>query len=375
MSGIHQFVPMLHVGDAVGQHTTAVQAALRARGVASEVYVELEDPETSARTRPARAYPGEAAPGDVLVYQFATASGLADWLCTRTEPLVVSYHNVTPPELFAPWDDGLARHQVRTMVQLASLAGRAALGVAVSRYNREDLVAQGYTATAVVPPAVDLPVGRAAGHGPDTGRPARRHGARWLAVGRLAPNKAVEDTIAALLAYRLRHDPDAELLVVGGTVVPAYTAALRSYAAELGLAGAVRFAGKVDDGTLAAAYESSDVLVVASEHEGYCLPVVEAMARDLPVVACRRGALPEVLGDAGVLLDDKDPVVMADAAHGLQVDGERRASLVAAGRRRLPELGLAGAGDRLADLLLALRDGSPWPDGVEVAEPSPAGPA
>jgi len=153
--------------------------------------------------------------------------------------------------------------------------------------------------------------------------------------------------------------------VVGSTPVPAYADALEQFAAELGLADAVRFAGKVDEDALADVYRTSDVLVVASEHEGFCLPVVEAMAQGLPVLACRRGALPEVLGDAGVLLENKDPVVTADAVHRLQTDDEWRSAVVAAGHRRLPALGLDDAGARLAGLLLAVRDGDPWPPGVD----------
>lgn len=369
MSGIHQFVPMLHVGDAVGRHAVAVRSVLRGRDYESEIYVELEDPETAGDTRPAAAYPAQASPGDLLVYQFATASGLADLLAARSEPLVVNYHNVTPPSLFAPWDDGLARHQVRAQTELARLARRAILGVAVSELNRADLVAQGFAATAVVPPVVELAACRPAGDP----RPPRQAGARWLAVGRLAPNKAVEDTVAALLAYRCRYDPEAELEVVGKPALSAYATALRQYAAELGLAGAVRFVGGVDDRALAAAYADADVLVVSSEHEGFCLPVVEAMAHGLPVVAYRQGALGEVVGGAGALLDRKDPLTVAEAVHRVQSDPKWRAELLAAGHERLAALGLAGAGARLADLLEAARSGGPWPEGVTVRRPPAAG--
>jgi len=369
VSGIHQFVPMLHVGDAVGRHATALQGLLRDRGIESEIYVELEDPETSGRTRRAAAYPEQASPGDLLVYQLATASDLAGWLASRPEPLVVNYHNITPPELFAPWDDGLARHQVKARFELQALASRASLAVAVSEYNRAELVDACFSATAVVPPIVELPAPAPPRFAwVDHSRP-RRRGARWLSVGRLAPNKAVEDTLAALLAYRLLHDPDAELVVVGKAAMPSYSAALHGYAADLSLAGAVRFAGKVDDQALAAAYAAADVLVVSSEHEGYCLPVVEAMAAGLPVVAYREGALHEVLGEAGVLLETKDPVVVADAIHRLQADDDWRERVVGAGHARLPALGLAGAGPRLVDLLVAARDGAAWPDAVSVSTP------
>ena len=365
MSGIHQFVPMLHVGDAVGQHTVAVRDILVARGIGSEIYVDLDDPETAEQTRPASSYPSRAQVGDVLVYQLATASELAERLAGRTERLVVNYHNITPPPLFAPWDDGLARHQVQAHAELRRLAARAVLGVAVSELNRGDLVDADFAATAVVPPVVQLP----AEGGPSAAnseRAARRQGAKWLAVGRLAPNKAIEDTVAALLAYRLRHDPAAELLVIGKPALPGYAAALRRYVADLGLIDAVHFVGRVSDAVLTAAYADADVLVVSSEHEGFCLPVVEAMAHGLPVVAFREGALPEVLGDGGVLLYSKDPLAVADAVRRLQTDDPWRAQRVAAGRAHLPSLGLATAGERLVDLLMAVRDGAPWSEEVTV---------
>ena len=145
--------------------------------------------------------------------------------------------------------------------------------------------------------------------------------------------------------------------MVGRPVVPAYSRALSHFVVELGLAGAVRFAGTLDDGALAAAYRESDVLVVSSEHEGFCLPVVEAMAFGLPAVAHRQGAVPDVLGDAGVLVDDKDPLTVADAVARLQTDAAWRQDRVEAGRRRLGALGLDDAGNRLVELLVAVGDG------------------
>ena len=117
--------------------------------------------------------------------------------------------------------------------------------------------------------------------------------------------------------------------------------------------------------------------MVCSEHEGFCLPVVEAMARGLPVVAFSQGALAEVLGTAGVLLDHKDPMAVAAAVHRVQADPVLRSELVASGRLRPGELGLARAGERLADLLEAARNGGPWPEeaGVRSAEPAEGRPA
>jgi glycosyltransferase involved in cell wall biosynthesis len=352
MSGIHQFVPMLHRSDAVGRHTLRLQEILHGRGIESDIYVELPDAETAAETRPFAAYAGRAASGDVLVYQFATASGLAAWLAERNETLVVNYHNVTPPEAYAPWDNGLARHQLQARAELALLARRATLGLAVSAYNEAELRGAGYARTAVVPPAAMAPAPT-----PEHRNAAgpRAGGTRWVSVGRLAPNKAVQHAVAALAVARAHHDPGATLQLLGRSVVPAYTGALRRYVDELGLHDAVAFRGPVSDDELGAALAAADVLVVTSEHEGFGVPVIEAMAAGLPVVANRSSALPEVVGEGGVLVDAADPYGLADAIGALLGDDGRRAALQEAAARQVTTLDLPGAGDRAVDLVAALR--------------------
>ena len=179
-------------------------------------------------------------------------------------------------------------------------------------------------------------------------------GARWLAVGRVSPNKALESTVTALAVARAHGDPAATLQIVGKPATDSYVAALHRYVADLGLAGAVRFAGHASDVAVASAYAHADVLVVTSEHEGFCVPVVEAMSVGLPVVAFDRGAVHEVLGEAGVLVSDKDPYALADAIGALLADAPRRDAMSEAGRRRLGELDLESAADRFVSLLVPL---------------------
>jgi glycosyltransferase involved in cell wall biosynthesis len=359
---VHQFVPMLHRRDAVGRHTIRLRDLMVSRGIDSEIFVELIDPETEDETAPATSYPARSQPGDVLLYQFATASDLAPWLAARHETLVVNYHNITPPELFAPWDNRLARHQVRARQELRVLAPRTALAVAVSEFNRGDLDAAGFSATAVVPPAAVLPSGPdVTPGGPDvSGRSATRtgttprRGTRWLSVGRVAPNKAIEDVVTALLVARSTSDPDATLDIVGKPVVASYTDALHRFVAEAGLEAAVTFRGHADDNDLAAAYARADVLVVTSEHEGFGVPLIEAMSVGLPIVASASGALLEVVGQAGITVDTKDPWALAATIAELLGDGERCAALAVAGRAQLAMLDLDTAGDRLIDLVCSV---------------------
>ena len=362
MSGIHHFVPVLHRGDAVGRHTLRLRDATRARGFRSEIYVDTDDAQTVDETLPVLSYPDTAERGDVAVYQFATASAMAPWLAGRPERLVVNYHNITPPELMAPWDNHLALGQLRAQGDLRLLAPRTTLAVADSAYNEAHLRQAGFAVTAVIAPSAALDVAPGPGPGPargpagdsGAGRGDGRPGGRWLAVGRVSPNKALEATVAALAVARAHGDPAATLRIVGKPATASYAAALRRYVAELGLARAVSFTGHASDASVAAAYRDADVLVVTSEHEGFGVPVVEAMAAGLPVVAFDQGALPEVLGAAGVLVADKDPYALAASIGALLTDDVRRADLSEAGRLRVRELDLASAAGRFVDLLVPL---------------------
>ncbi len=351
MSAVHLFVPMLHRHDAVGEHTLALHRGLRASGTDSTIYTEIPDPLTAELTRNYRAYESEAVPGDVLVYQFATESAIAGWLAGRPEPVVINYHSITPPSFFRGWNNGITRLQVGAQLELALLAPRAALGVAVSRFDERELLAAGCPRTTVIPVAnvADPPIA------PDPTALARLQrrtsgsepGHRWLSVGRLAPNKGHHLTIAALFVARMTSDPTASLTVVGAPTEPAYAGALAGYAASLGLAGAVDFVCGISDGELAAHYRWADVLVMLSEHEGFGVPLVEAMGHGLPIVAFDAGAVDEVLDGAGLLVDSREPSRVVEAVDRVIGDPQVQTRLIDAGKSRFAALGLADAGEHL----------------------------
>ena len=158
----------------------------------------------------------------------------------------------------------------------------------------------------------------------------------------------------ALLVARAHDDAAATLQLVGRPVVPSYTAALHRFVDELGLHDAVAFRGGLSDAALADAVADADVFVLASRHEGFGVPVIEAMTSGVPVVANDAGALPEVVGDGGLLVDATDPYALAGAVARLRREAGLRESLERAAAQRIAALDLPSAADRAVDLLAAL---------------------
>ena len=178
-------------------------------------------------------------------------------------------------------------------------------------------------------------------------------------MGRVVPNKAQHDIVLAFAWYRTVHDPSAELHLVGRDAAPAYTSAVRELIHELGLDDAVRILGGVDDAALAREYAEADVFVCLSEHEGFCIPVLEAMANEVPVVAYASSALPETVGTGGLLLAAKDPALVASAVHRLAIDAGLRATVVERGTERVAAFDRVRTTPLLLDALRSVFELSP----------------
>jgi glycosyltransferase involved in cell wall biosynthesis len=352
---VQHFVPTWEPG-AVGHHVLEAHVALRAAGIDGNVYAGVVRDGLPLAARPVDEYARDARPGDVLLYQHAIGSLVADFVVDRPEPLVVDYHNVTPHEFFDAWDRPLADALDWGRRQLRALARRSRLGVADSHYNELELQSVGFAATTVVPVLADV---RRNGLPRDerlcNELTETKRGADLLFVGRLAPNKAQHELVKLLAVYRRTFDPGARLWLVGGTTSHRYDLALARFVERANLADAVVCTGPVSDASLRAYYDAADVFVSLSRHEGFGVPLVEAMAHDLPVVARATTAVPETVGDAGVLVDDAAslPDVATSVARVADDDALRRA-LVARGRARVEHFSLANARRQLVDALTAV---------------------
>lgn len=331
MTALHQFLPSLAPRDAIGAHTLAVRDALRANGIDSEIFAGEVHRDLHRDARSYKEFRG----GAPMLYHAAIGCALGDWIRDRPEDLLLDYHNITPPEYFEHWAPETALLLAQGRAQLARLAPRAVLGIADSGYNALELDHLGCVETCVVPVFVD-PSGWGALDEQERDRlVATKRGADWLFVGRIAANKAHHDLICAFAMYRRVWDPGARLFLVGGTSAGPYQLALEALIDRLGLRDAVVLAGSVSPGALGAHFASADVFVCVSEHEGFCVPLIEAMWWGLPVVAFASSAVPETVGDAAVLLPDKAPVTVAAAADRVVRDPALRAALAGRGKARV----------------------------------------
>ena len=339
MTAIHQFVPTLAPHDAVGMHYLAVQDALRDAGYRSDIYAFEAKGSLAKAARPYASFDGGARGEPTwLLYHSSIGSAVADFVNARDEPVIVDYHNITPAELAARWEPAVAGMLMKGRRQLADLEARASLGLADSAYNAAELEALGYTPTAVVP--IMLEVAAMESTPPDP-RVTRDDRTTWLFVGRIAANKAQHDIIKSFAVYRRLYDPRARLRLVGGSSSHAYEHTLIEFIRALGLEDVVELTGEVGEAEKMAYFETSDVYVVCSEHEGFCVPLLEAMYHRVPIVAYGATAIPETLGDAGLVLSVKDAPTVAEAVQRVCSDSTLRTQLVEAGTRRLADFDIA----------------------------------
>lgn len=320
---INQFIPVFGRADAIGNHTLAVRAELRRQGFWSEIFAEHIVDESAGVHHVSEL--DFLDPRQRLVYQLGAATNYLDNLLAVPGPLVVNYHNITPAHFFAEWDADAHVSLTRAHDQAVAIASAASFTIADSGFNASEFARLGACRV-----SVSAPVPQALPPIPQNADQPRSLDAapRLLFVGRLAPNKAQHMLIAALAELRTR-EPLATLRLIGATGSDRYRQALVGLAEHLGVADAVAFRSGLSEAELADEYAKATVFVCASRHEGFCVPILEAMRYQLPIIAVRSSAVTETVSDAGILLDIHDPGQLAQAVSRLPSDGEldRRLSI------------------------------------------------
>ena len=310
MIRIHQVLATLGYGDAIGHEVLGIQRVLRAAGYESEVFVETADHRLEPQTRDYRELVDFSHPDNLLLHHFSLGSKASRTAYALPDRMALIYHNITPPEYFVGVHRTLARQTFRGRRELQAYADRCDLAMGDSEFNRQDLEALGFPRTAVLPVVPDF------SHldlEPNW-FVARDFDDEWtniIFVGRVIANKKIEDLICWFHAYHTIFNPRSRLLLVGAqSGFERYLDSLHELVGRLGAAH-VHFVGHVSDEELVAFYDCADLFLCASEHEVFCVPIVEAFYTQVPVLAYAATAVPSTMDGAGVLFEDRNPLHVA----------------------------------------------------------------
>lgn len=347
---IVQLLPSVSFGDAVGNNALAIQDILRGAGYDTAIYAQNIDkrlPKNSVRPYSRMPRLGSR---DVLLYHLAIGSDLNDHLPDMGGRLVIQYHNITPPKFFLPYDFNSYSICAWGRRQLKAMAKMPQRCIAVSDYNKQDLTEAGFTCPIDVCPIL-IPFDDY------KKKPSQavldRYNDDWvnlLFVGRVAPHKHQEDVIRAFAWYKKHLNPKSRLFLVGSGNTERYTKRLHDYVEMLGVEDVI-FPGHIKFDEILAYYTLADAFLCMSEHEGFCVPLVEAMCFHVPIIARATSAIPGTLDGSGVLLPDNDPVRAALAVDRLVRNPEQRAAVIASQDRRLQDFRYEAVREQLLRIL------------------------
>ena len=310
MIRIHQVLATLGYGDAIGHEVLGIQRVLRAAGYESEIFVETADHRLESQTLDYRELVDFSHRDNLLLHHFSLGSKASRTAYALPDRMALIYHNITPPEYFVGVHRRLARQTFRGRRELQAYADRCDLAMGDSEFNRQDLETLGFPRTAVLPVVPDF------SHldlEPNwlVARDFDDDCTNIVFVGRVIANKKIEDVICWFHAYHTIFNPRSRLLLVGAqTGFERYLASLHELVGRLGISQ-VHFVGHVSDEELVAFYETADLFLCASEHEGFCVPIVEAFYKQVPVLAYAATAVPSTMDGAGVLFENRDPIHVA----------------------------------------------------------------
>jgi glycosyltransferase involved in cell wall biosynthesis len=329
---VHQLLAALSYGDAIGNEALAIQRQLRAAGHESDIFAELVHPRVAHLARPLWEYREVSSPETVCIFHFSIGSAAGRLIHHAPDRLVVVYHNITPAHFFLgfhPHLAGLCHHGRR---ELAAFAPRSELALGDSEFNRKELAEAGFARSAVLPIVLDLPLYERP-PSPIVRRMYDDGRTNILFVGRVIPNKRIDDLVRSFAFFQRWVEPQSRLLLVGDhRGFERYLGRLQELVRAL-RADEVVFTGQVDDDELYAYYRLADVFLCLSEHEGFGVPLQEAMLFGLPGVAYDAGAVRETLRGGGLLLLEKPPELVAEVLGRLTHGGDLRRTVLAAQKR------------------------------------------
>lgn len=355
---VDQWVPALHKGDAIGDSTLLMRDALRSWGYVSDIYTYNQDPGVSAV---AFDQWREGGAEDIVIFHYPMGSPMNDAFGKLGSKRVLQYHNITPPRFFAAWDSEICKILNQGLEGLKALAPVSTLALGDSEFNRAELERRGFKKTGVLPIAIDFDRYLKPGNAALKKRLADSR-TNILFVGRIAPNKRHDNLLRVLAYFKKNISTAVRLLAVGklprretghGMPIEAhYLDTLIRLYSDLGVEPAdVVFTDGVSHEDLLAYYEGAHVFVSMSEHEGFGVPLVEAMLKRVPIVALSGTAVSETLGSAGLQFDHPDIAEFAEAAALLSKPGSAREAVLRGQDKRVQDFATGATLGRLRELV------------------------
>lgn len=347
---IHQLISTLTPGDAVGNTTLKTRDTLRKLGFESEIFRWECAPSLEVETLPAKEYLKYSSPESTVIFHYSIGSELNRMVWGLPDKLILCYHNITPPEFFQDIHNHVLGQLYHGRKQLKEFASRCVLALGDSLYNENELKEMGFKNTALLPLALDF---SDFDQEPDPYilDAFSDHKKNFLFVGRIVPNKKLEDLVKLYAVYKKYVSYDSRLLVVGDwRGFEVYKSQLMHLIGEINLPDVI-FTGKVSFPQLIAFYKVADAYVSLSQHEGFCVPLLEAMHFNIPVMALDRAAVGETMNGAGLLMNETNFAEMAELLDMVSEPGYLRERVLAGQRARLAEYFRVPFADKLLSVL------------------------
>lgn len=348
---IIQLVSSLNFGDAVGNDALAIKHMLEGAGYATAIFTFAVHPKIKEENVYNIDLLPELTEDDIIIYHYASEDGFQKLIEETAAKVVLRYHNVTPPEFFHGYDEKAETITRKGLAQIKSMRDAIDYGMVDSEQNKKDLEQMGYecpisVVSILIPfkdyeqqPDLDVVNGYSDGN------------TNIVFVGRIVPNKKFEDVIACFAAYKKKYDPAARLFLVGNyQETDAYYQHLQEYIKECGVENVI-FPGHIAFRTILAYYKIADLFLCMSEHEGFCVPLVEAMFFETPIVAYASTAIPGTLGGSGVLVESKEPERVAEKIHQVIEDEQYKNEIVKEQKKRLQDFSYENIKEQILDEL------------------------